>query len=263
MIEVGIYKEVHKSKIKANTWNPNVMTDEELNRLKKSMDRNGMLQTVLLYEEKEDDYMIIDGEHRWRTAGDDENIRAIVINDMDIEVIKDNLKDREGLVIEDRDDVLKHLTVIMNKLRGNATPTKLGELLESLSIEETNKANLMLMDEQEIQFYSLVEEIEDEKRSIHEKEFNQDKAEFIKWKVKDVTGLKSVSLDIKNSEFYVDGDKKELETLTMTVNKKLKAVVNCRYRDIKKDEPEESDVSGTVGGIEEEGSEPSTETEQV
>lgn len=236
MDEIGKYEEVLKEDISPNSYNPNSMTEAEEKRLKTSMDRNGMLQTVLLYKDSNDKYIIVDGEHRWKTSPKGSKIRSIVITDDDLDDIKVNLEQKEGIKVDSKDDVLKHLTVIMNKLKGTMTPTKLGDLIESLSIEETEKASLMLMDEQEIQFYSLVEEIEDEKSKIHEKEFNQDKSEVIKWKVKSVEGLQSVILNIKDKQFLVDGEEKELESLNMTVDGKLKAIINCRYKDIIKDE---------------------------
>lgn len=245
MEEIGKYEEVLKEEIQANSWNPNSMTEGEEKRLKTSMDRNGMLQTVLLYKDSNGKYTIVDGEHRWKTSPKGTKIRSIVIEDKDLEEIKVNLEQKEGIKVDTNEDVLKHLTVIMNKLKGTMTPTKLGDLIESLQVEEAEKANLMLMDEQEIQFYSLVEEIEEEKNKIHEKEFNQDKSEVIKWKVKSVEGLASVILNIKDKQFMVDGEEKELESLTMTVNGKLQSVINCRYKDIIKDEETQSNEEGT------------------
>lgn len=259
MKDIGEYKEILKEHINPNKWNPNVMTDDEKKRLKTSVDRNGMLQTVLLYENSETDYTIIDGEHRWLNADDKTKIRSIVLKESDLATIKSNLEKKEGIIINNNEDILKHLTVIMNKLRGNATPTRLGELIESLSVEETSKANLMLMDNEEIQFYSLIEEIEEEKKKLHEKEMSQDDAEFIKWRVKDVTGLKSVILNIKDKEFLIDGEKKELESMTMTVNGKLQTTLNCRYKDIDLDDGPTPTTDET--GTDKEGSDINTEAE--
>jgi len=238
MEDIGRFEEVPKEKIHPNPWNPNIMTDEEKNRLNTSMERNGFLQTVLLYKESDDSYMVLDGEHRWSAARDGSNVRSIVVDDKDLAAIKKNLQEKEGTQVDNKEDLLKHLTVVLNKLKGTMTPTKLGELIDSLELDKASKAEFMLMDQQEMEFYSLVEEIEDEKTRIHEKEFGQDQGQVVKWRVKDVEGLHGVAMDLGNSKFYVDGEEKELESLTMTVNGKLKAVLNCRYKDIKEDGPE-------------------------
>jgi hypothetical protein len=61
-------------------------------------------------------YEIIDGEHRWRAAID-ENLDPIPAVNL-------------GVV---PDEVAKQLTIVLNETRGSADPNKLGELLRDLS----------------------------------------------------------------------------------------------------------------------------------
>jgi hypothetical protein len=242
MNEIGTYMEIPKEQISANSYNPNEMTDDDEQRLKTSMSRNGMLQTILVYKRGEDDYVIVDGEHRWKVAPPESKVRAIVIDDDDIEVIRDNLSIKEGIVANTKEDVLKHLTVIINKLRGTMTPMKLADLIESLQVEETKKASLMLMDEAEIETYSLLDEIEEEKQKIIEKEVNFDKAELVSGILKSIKGLVDVQFDIKDRKFFYDGDEFELEGATITISKNYQAKANIRYRHLVNDDDTEEFV---------------------
>jgi len=160
MTDIGKYEEVPKDKIVANSWNPNVMTDKEEEKLGENIDRNGFLQTVLLYKQQDGKYMIIDGEHRWKTAKQDK-LRSIVLDDTDLEQIKKKLISK-GIPVNNKDDVMKALTANMNRQRGTMSPALFGEMISGMEIDDSMKGALLQMEEEELKFYQLVDEIEEE-----------------------------------------------------------------------------------------------------
>jgi predicted RNA-binding Zn-ribbon protein involved in translation (DUF1610 family) len=57
--------------IKPNQWNVNILTDEEFRRLKRLMEESGQERTPpVVVREKDGYYEIVDGEQRWRAAGE-------------------------------------------------------------------------------------------------------------------------------------------------------------------------------------------------
>lgn len=70
-------------------------------------------------------YQIIDGEHRWRIALEDELVTIPVYN--------------LGVVT---DSVAEQLTIVLNETRGQANPAKLGALLKDLMAKETKESLL-------------------------------------------------------------------------------------------------------------------------
>jgi len=102
------YEEVPVDDIKPNKYNPNVMTKRVFKVLVENIKEEGeMLQPILVTQ----DYVIIDGEHRWRASK--ESIPIIVAE-----------TDEEGAKLK---------TIAFNKIRGEYDVDDYTELLKDLS----------------------------------------------------------------------------------------------------------------------------------
>ena len=83
--------------LKPNDWNPNRQTDDEFEKLKKSIVENGFMQPCVVLE----DGTIVDGEHRWKAC-------------------KELGMPKIAVVISNVDDVQRKLaTIQFNEARGN------------------------------------------------------------------------------------------------------------------------------------------------
>jgi ParB-like chromosome segregation protein Spo0J len=96
-----------------NPWNPNEMGGFEYTKLLESMERWGFTDPVTV-RRTPGGYEIIDGEHRWRAAGD-----------LGMDVYYFDVGDIS-------DDEAKALGLVLNELRGRHDPRKLGGLLGDL-----------------------------------------------------------------------------------------------------------------------------------
>jgi len=68
-MESNTLKQIEISKIKPNPHNPRLIFHEkELEDLKNSIETAGVLVPITVYQEKEDEYIILDGERRWRAS---------------------------------------------------------------------------------------------------------------------------------------------------------------------------------------------------
>jgi ParB/RepB/Spo0J family partition protein len=103
-------------KVQPNKYNPNVVPEKIMELLKKSIETGGIEQPVLVREDANEKgaYIIIDGEHRWKTA-----------KDLGIKHIPCTIKDID-------ENEAKIQTINMNKLRGEFDSLKLAEVLKSL-----------------------------------------------------------------------------------------------------------------------------------
>ena len=107
--------ELSIDQIRPNEWNPNVMTEEEYDKLKTSIevtDGKYLKDNPILVRSIEDYYEIIDGEHRHKVAND-LGFKTLwcIIREMD---------DKEAI----------ELCVILNKDRGDINYFKLSKLLK-------------------------------------------------------------------------------------------------------------------------------------
>jgi len=99
--------------IKPNEYNPNVVPERIMEQLKKSIERGGIEQPILVRKDGKQ-YIIIDGEHRWKAAVE-----------LNIEKLPCTVKDVD-------ENEAKIETINMNKLRGEFDSLKLAEVLKSL-----------------------------------------------------------------------------------------------------------------------------------
>jgi len=102
-----------------NAWNPNVMDPDMVAKARASIHEFGFVDPVTV-REIAGGYEIIDGEHRWQIAIDDEMTAIPVIN--------------LGALT---DTIAQQLTIVLNETRGQSDPEKLGKLLRELMAHET------------------------------------------------------------------------------------------------------------------------------
>lgn len=112
--------------LKPNSYNPNKVDEKIMEQLKKDIERVGVQQSIIVRTgEEEGTYIIIDGEHRWRTA------KALGL--VDVPCVVQEMEEHEAMV----------LTISMNRLRGEFDDLKLAEVLDKLkhhySAEEINE----------------------------------------------------------------------------------------------------------------------------
>lgn len=108
---------IELSRIKPNAYNPNVVSDDILAKLRAEIAQHGLAQPIIVRREGNDGYLIVDGEHRWRVCRD--------LGMREIPCIIQDFSDTEA----------KIKTVQLNYLHGAAVPVKLASLIHDLSKE--------------------------------------------------------------------------------------------------------------------------------
>lgn len=104
---------VDPAKLRPNGWNPNVMTDAMLSRLRAEIWRVGFVDPVVALR----DGRIIDGEHRWKIASErKENVPVVYIDVPEA--------------------VAKTLTINLDAIHGEHDPGLLIDLIESIGFSE-------------------------------------------------------------------------------------------------------------------------------
>lgn len=100
-----------------NPYNPNVVEDSVFEQLKKNILQEGLIGAIIVrnYKEKSGEYIIIDGEHRWRAAKD--------VGYKKIPVIVLDRKLPDAMIA----------TINFNKLRGELDTLKLAEVIHELN----------------------------------------------------------------------------------------------------------------------------------
>ena len=120
MSEDKIYADiqmVETEKLKPNEYNPNIMTDEQFNSLVEDFKENGFVGQPIIIDEN---YEIIDGEHRWKCSK--------LCGFKKVPTIKFNPKDENHKRI---------LTIGWNAKRGEFSPTKLAQVVQELNQKHT------------------------------------------------------------------------------------------------------------------------------
>jgi len=120
MVKHKIFSDVKMVKIneiKPNKYNPNQMTDEQFDSLVLDFKENGFVgQPIIVNKDK----VIIDGEHRWRSAS--------FCHFKKVPVIEFHPKDK---------DHQRLLTIGWNAKRGEFNPLKLAEVIQRLNKKYT------------------------------------------------------------------------------------------------------------------------------
>lgn len=119
------------TKVKPNTWNPNVQNERQFTAEIESILSNGFLAPILVRKEG-DTYQIIDGEHRYKALN-----KIIEDGKTGVKNVGELVSGKKiPSIVIDVDEVhAKRLTIIMNETRGRADLAKLGDLLNAIAPE--------------------------------------------------------------------------------------------------------------------------------
>ncbi len=114
----GEYREIPIEKITPNLWNPNQMDEKEFNQLVRNMQELPGAVPITVVEKKDGTFMIIGGEHRWKSARltGEQVMGAMVYKEEDVS-----------------EDYAKFQTMRLNVIHGKVNPQKFVELYQSLS----------------------------------------------------------------------------------------------------------------------------------
>jgi len=119
---------VDPTKLRPNGWNPNVMTDAMLSRLRAEIWRIGFVDPVIALR----DGRIIDGEHRWKIAVERKENVPVVYLDVS-------------------EEVAKTLTVNLDAIHGEHDPALLVDLIESIGFSEPEIESVFGMKPREVE----------------------------------------------------------------------------------------------------------------
>jgi len=115
---------IKTEEIKPNSYNPNVVSEGIMAKLRAEIDRKGLCKPIIV-RKRDTGYEIVDGEHRWQ-----------ICRDLGWEEIP-------CIVQEYDDNEAKIKTVQLNYMKGSAVPIKLAHLIHELNreikIEELEK----------------------------------------------------------------------------------------------------------------------------
>lgn len=109
-----VFRTVLVSELAPNSWNPNVMSQEDYDKACASIERFGFIDPITVRITGEG-YEIIDGENRWRAA-QDKGLKTVPI-----------------VLVEVDDDDARALTIVLNELRGKPDQTRLATLVADLA----------------------------------------------------------------------------------------------------------------------------------
>lgn len=107
---------VDVNKLDANSYNPNVVLNAEMELLKLSILKNGWIQPILVNQ----DYIIIDGFHRASLAMSSESVNELTNGKVPCVVM--NLSEPERMM----------LTIRINRAKGNHVAIKMSDIVHTL-----------------------------------------------------------------------------------------------------------------------------------
>ena len=106
---------IELNKIQPNSYNPNVVPEDILAKLRAEIRQKGLIQPIIVRSRGNDAYEVIDGEHRWR-----------VCRELGMTAIP--------CIIQDFTDTEAKIKCLqMNYLRGSVVPIRLASLIHELS----------------------------------------------------------------------------------------------------------------------------------
>lgn len=121
---IGKLRQVDPKELSPNPWNPNEMDPGMLEYARASIAKFGFVDPVTCRSIGKS-LQIIDGEHRWRIAIE-RQLATIPVFDL-------------GPL---DDATAQQLTIVLNETRGQANPSKLGQLLKELMAKESKESLL-------------------------------------------------------------------------------------------------------------------------
>jgi len=87
-------------KVKPNDYNPNKVAKKEMELLYKSIEHDGYTQPIVtFYDEDKDEYIIVDGFHRYYVAKEKEDIREKMQGKLPVTIINKGVNDRMASTI--------------------------------------------------------------------------------------------------------------------------------------------------------------------
>lgn len=148
---------VPRSRIRPNPWNPNLQDAFIYEKELASIRTFGFIDPILT-RNLGSDFEIIDGEHRWKAAGELGIDPVPIVNLGDIE-----------------DAEARQLTIVLNETRGRPDPGRLRDLLADLSSRRSVQDLLEVLPYTREQFDALVkpfdwDSVEQPKRPVEEHE---------------------------------------------------------------------------------------------
>jgi ParB-like chromosome segregation protein Spo0J len=97
---VGLVRWVDIDKVKANNYNPNAVAKIEMNLLFTSIKHDGYTQPVVtFYDKNKDEYIIVDGFHRYSTMKNSKYLRELNHNLLPVVVIDKDINDRRASTV--------------------------------------------------------------------------------------------------------------------------------------------------------------------
>ena len=141
-------KTVNIDDIKPRDINANKMDESKFDFLVKYMEKTGYVQPIIVVDDGDGSFTIVDGEHRWRAAK--ENNAA----SLDVIIVDMDLREQDIMSIN------------MNQIKGELQPDKFGEMLRRIVDGDSEAAagelsGLIAMDQSEIDAYlKITEEVE-------------------------------------------------------------------------------------------------------
>lgn len=155
---VGESRDIPADRLQPNDWNPNVMTDEEADKLRRGIRRFGFVQPLTV-RPWNGVFQIIDGEHRWE-IGVEEGIEVFPCWVIDVD-----------------DDTARMLTPILNELHGSPDTQKLGALLKDLQDRHSETELRALMPFSRTRFDELIGTISVDWEALEQKRRGADEVE--------------------------------------------------------------------------------------
>lgn len=126
------------SKIRRNSWNPNRMDPEMLEKLKGSITEYGLSIPVIV-RSVTSGWEIVDGEHRFETckALGHKEVMCVDLGNID-------------------DQKAKKFTIIANELRGSSDPNDLAKLIADLASRETVEDLARILPHSQVELESMI-----------------------------------------------------------------------------------------------------------
>lgn len=120
-------RDIATDHIRPNDKNPRIyFPQEELDRLSQSIDEKGILVPVVVWQEAEDEYVLIDGERRWRCA-------THLARPTVPALITEKLSDEENLV------QMFNIHMVRESWQDMPTAKALGEVMRSTGTESVSE----------------------------------------------------------------------------------------------------------------------------
>src|SRR5512135_825616 len=109
------YRLALTSELRPNSWNPNVMSEEDYGKALESIRRFGFVDPITVRDFETGGLEIIDGENRWRAAKD-LGLREVPV-----------------IIVWVDDETAQQLTIVLNELRGRPDEARLAKIIAELN----------------------------------------------------------------------------------------------------------------------------------